>query len=232
MSSDYYSEKLSGERLELCYELAPPRVQQYLLAETEHVLSRIPSDGVVLELGCGYGRVLERLAAVASLACGIDTSVDSLRLGRRRLMEATNVVIAGMDASEPGFGTTTFDLVCCVQNGISSFHVDQRALLEAAVRIATPRGRVLFSSYADEFWEHRLEWFRIQSAHGLVGEIDESATRDGTIVCKDGFTATTVSPERFSELARGLGETVSIDVVDGSSVFCEIIPGAACGLHH
>ena len=81
---------------------------------------------------------------------------------------------------------------------------------------------MLFSSYADEFWEHRLEWFRIQSAHGLVGEIDESATGGGTIVCTDGFTATTVTPHRFSVLARGLGERVSIDVIDGSSVFCGI----------
>lgn len=222
MAYDYYSEKLSAERLELCYELAPPRVKQYLLAEIEHVVSLIPSGGVVIEFGCGYGRVLERLATVSSLACGIDTSLDSLRLARNRLASAANVVIAGMDASDPAFRAGTFDMVCCVQNGISSFHVDQRALMEAAVVLAKPTGKVLFSSYAEEFWENRLEWFRIQSANGLVGEIDDAATKDGTIVCKDGFTATTVTAERFSALARGLGERVSIDVVDGSSVFCEI----------
>jgi len=88
--------------------------------------------------------------------------------------------------------------------------------------LAKPTGKVLFSSYAEEFWENRLEWFRIQSAQGLVGEIDDSATKDGTIVCKDGFTATTVTPRQFSALARGLGEKISIDVIDGSSVFCEI----------
>jgi SAM-dependent methyltransferase len=222
MSYEYYSEKLSAERLELCYQLAPPRVKQYLLAEIEHVVSLIPIGGVVLELGCGYGRVLERLATASFLACGIDTSLDSLRLARCRLKSSANVVIACMDASEPAFGAATFDVVCCVQNGISSFHVDQRALIETAVKIAKPTGKVLFSSYADEFWEHRLEWFRIQSAHGLVGEIDESATGDSAIVCKDGFTATTVTPQQFSALTRGLGKKVSIDVVDGSSVFCDI----------
>ncbi len=223
MPSDYYSAKLSGERLARCYELAPPRVQRYLLAEVEHVVSRIPHDGLVLELGCGYGRVLARLAAAASLACGIDTSLDSLHLAQRRLTAATNVVLAGMDASRPGFQAAAFDVVCCVQNGISSFHVDQRALIEATLEITRPGGRVLFSTYAESFWEDRLEWFQIQAAHGLVGEIDESATRDGTIVCRDGFTATTVSPQRFSELTCVLDGTVSIDVVDGSSVFCEIL---------
>ena len=44
---------LSAERLELCYELAPPRVKRHLSAEIEHVVSLIPRDAVVLELGCG-----------------------------------------------------------------------------------------------------------------------------------------------------------------------------------
>ncbi len=226
MTYDYYSEQLSAERLELCYELAPPRVRQHLSAEIEHLVSLIPSGGVVLELGCGYGRVIERIAPVAALVCGIDTSVASLLLARHRLAVAKNAAIARMDASDLAFGAATFDVVCCVQNGISSFHVDQRALMEAAVKVTRPGGKVLFSSYAEEFWEHRLEWFRTQSAHGLVGEIDESATGDGTIICRDGFTATTVTPRRFSALARGLGSEVSIDVVDGSSVFCEITPGS------
>jgi SAM-dependent methyltransferase len=227
MTYDYYSEKLSAERLELCYELAPPRVRQYLFAEIEHVLALLPGGGIVLELGCGYGRVIERLATMAALVCGIDTSIGSLLLARHRLAAAKNVTFARMDAPDPALGAATFDVVCCVQNGISSFHVDQRALMEAAVRIARPGGRVVFSSYAEEFWEHRLEWFRTQSAHGLVGEIDESTTGNGTIVCTDGFTATTVTPRRFSALARGLGSEVSINVVDGSSVFCEITVGSA-----
>jgi 2-polyprenyl-6-hydroxyphenyl methylase/3-demethylubiquinone-9 3-methyltransferase len=222
LTYDYYSESLSAERLELCYQLAPPRVKRYLSAETEYAISLIPKGAIVLELGCGFGRVLERIATGSSLACGIDTSIDSLRLAQTRLASATNVVISAMDASNPAFRAAAFDVVCCVQNGISSFHVDERTLMETAVRLVKPGGKALFSSYAEGFWEHRLEWFRIQSAHGLVGEIDESATGDGMIVCKDGFTATTVTPQRFSTLARGLGETVSIRVVDGSSVFCEI----------
>ena len=81
---------------------------------------------------------------------------------------------------------------------------------------------MLFSSYADEFWKDRLEWFRIQASHGLVGEIDEAATGNGTIACKDGFRATTVRPDEFHQLSQGLGADISIEVVADSSVFCEI----------
>ncbi len=220
MRSNYYSQRLSAERLELCYAVAPPRVKQYLEAEIDHLLALIPRDAFVLELGCGYGRVLEFLAPVSRLACGIDTSLDSLRLAQRRLAALPNVIVAGMDAILPTFEPAAFDVVCCVQNGISAFHVDQRQLFAAAVGLAGPDGTVVFSSYADEFWEHRLEWFRIQAEHGLVGEIDESATSEGNIICKDGFSASTVSPERFRILATGCGKRVSVEVVDGSSVFC------------
>jgi 2-polyprenyl-6-hydroxyphenyl methylase/3-demethylubiquinone-9 3-methyltransferase len=222
MASGYYSARLAGERLKLAYDLASPRVRRYLEAEIQHVASRLPAGARVLELGCGYGRVLLPLADRVGVAVGIDTSLASLELARRYLAPARNVVVAAMDATGLGFSPRSFDVVCCVQNGISSFHVDQRSLLAAAVGITRPGGVVLFSSYAASFWPHRLEWFRAQSAAGLIGEIDEGATGDGVIVCTDGFSATTVSPKEFSLLADDLGSKRVIRTVDDSSVFCEI----------
>jgi ubiquinone/menaquinone biosynthesis C-methylase UbiE len=64
----YYSEHVSAGRLRRCYELAPPRVRRYLDAEIEHVAGRIRPGDAVLELGCGYGRVMEKLAATARMA--------------------------------------------------------------------------------------------------------------------------------------------------------------------
>ena len=80
----------------------------------------------------------------------------------------------------------------------------------------------MFSSYSDRFWEARLEWFRIQSANRLIGPIDEDATGDGVIVCKDGFKAETVSRRDFASLTAGLGKRVEITEVAESSLFCEV----------
>ncbi|MEW5925824.1 MAG: class I SAM-dependent methyltransferase, partial [Candidatus Zixiibacteriota bacterium] len=55
----YYSEKLSASRLKQCYEIASPRVKQYLKAEICHVLERVRSSDTILETGCGYGRVIK-----------------------------------------------------------------------------------------------------------------------------------------------------------------------------
>jgi len=127
-----------------------------------------------------------------------------------------------MDAAGLGFLDRTFDLTVSAQNGIAAFHVDRRALVREAVRVTRPGGRVLFSSYAERFWEGRLEWFRAQAARGLVGAIDEEATRNGVIACKDGLRLETVGADAFRDLVSPLGLPVRIEEVASSSLFCII----------
>lgn len=220
----YYSEKLAAEKLRQVYEIAPARIRQYLDAEIQFVLDTIDPSGCVLELGCGYGRVLTRMAQKAGFTVGIDTSPGSLRLARHLIQHESQprLYLCLMDAASLGFGSGSFDFVVCIQNGISAFHSDQRTLMAEAVRVVMPGGTALFSSYSEKFWTERLDWFQLQAAHGLLGEIDYEATSDGVIVCKDGFRATTVSADRFLELATGLDADATITEIDGSSLFCTL----------
>ncbi|MBD3335175.1 MAG: methyltransferase domain-containing protein [Candidatus Eisenbacteria bacterium] len=218
----YYAEKLSGERLERCYQVASPRVRRYLDSELQHALETVASGHRVLDLGCGYGRTLPAVADRAGAVVGIDSSFGNLSHGAPRLVSLSNCRLAAMDAARLAFPDAAFDRVLCLQNGISAFHVDQRELLCEALRVTRPGGLALFSSYAERFWEDRLEWFRRQAAAGLLGEIDEEATGGGVIVCRDGFRATTVTPDRFRRLAQGLAADLQVREVDGSSVFCEL----------
>lgn len=223
--ASYYEDKLSAERLKQCYEIAPPRVQQYLEAEVAHVLERIHAGDMVLELGCGYGRALPLLAQKAGTVIGIDISSASLSMANQMLVNVSNCRLLGMNAVQLAFHDRVFDCVICIQNGISAFHVDQQALIRESARVTKPGGQVLFSSYSDKFWEERLRWFQIQSEAGLLGEIDDERTGDGVIVCKDGFTATTVRPGDFLALTVGLNLEPRIVEVDESSIFCELTIG-------
>lgn len=221
--TDYYSEKLSAERLRRVYEIATPRVQQYLRAELDHVVGKIHKGDAVVELGCGYGRLLPALAQKAGSVFGIDTSLGSLTLAREVLPDESRYHLACMNAVSLGFCDEAFDIVVCVQNGISAFHEDQHDLVRECVRVCKKSGTVLLSSYSDRFWDHRLEWFELQSHAGLLGEIDYEKTGDGEIVCTDGFTATTVRPERFRSLTKNLSADINIVEVDESSLFCEVV---------
>jgi 2-polyprenyl-6-hydroxyphenyl methylase/3-demethylubiquinone-9 3-methyltransferase len=112
--------------------------------------------------------------------------------------------------------------VFCVQNGISAFGVDPIRLIQEAIRVTKPSGVVLFSSYAEQFWEERLKWFELQASAGLLGPIDYAATGNGVIVCKDGFRAATYGARDFEELLSGLDQDFRIEEVNESSLFCII----------
>jgi 2-polyprenyl-6-hydroxyphenyl methylase/3-demethylubiquinone-9 3-methyltransferase len=219
----YYKEKLSAERLRRCYEIASPRVRHYFARELDHVLSKITPGDRVLDLGCGFGRILPDLARKAGKVIGIDNSHAGLILARETINGIRNCYLVEMNAVQQAFAENAFDVTVCIQNGISAFHVDQKELIRESLRVTRPGGIVLFSSYSEKFWDHRLEWFHRQAAEGLLGEIDLEKTGGGTIVCKDGFTATTVGPDRFHELADDLHVKVRVVEVDESSIFCEMV---------
>jgi len=221
--AEYYSEKLAAERLELCYKLAPPRVMRYLDAEISFVRKRIKAEDYVLDLGCGYGRVLKVLEGSTKHLLGIDNAVNTLLYGRT-FLSGGRPFLSAMDAYRQGFKSETFDLVFCIQNGISAFGRDPGLLIDEALRITKKKGTVLFSSYSNKFWDHRLEWFEIQSENNLIGEIDYRLTGNGTIICKDGFRATTLNIEKFRVLTENVKGRVEFYEVDESSIFCEIIP--------
>lgn len=217
---DYYAEKLAAEKLRRCYEIAPPRIRQYLRTELDFALGFIHPGDAVLDLGCGYGRTLHELAAKAGSVTAIDNAPASVTLAREAARTLANVTVLEMDAAALALEDDRFDVVLCLQNGISAFHRDQRTLLKEALRVCRPSGTALFSTYAAHFWEQRLEWFRLQADAGLLGEIDWQRAKNGFIACKDGFTATTVSPDEFRTLASELPVEITLTEVDESSLFC------------
>lgn len=220
--SNYYTENLSGLRLKQVYEVATPRIRQYMQAETGFVLSRIHEGDKVLDLGCGYGRIIPELLRKAGLVFGIDISYENILYGKRFLHGIQRCVLLEMDAGDLKFPDQIFDAVICIQNGISAFKVEPATLIRESIRVTKPGGKVLFSTYSEKIWNDRLEWFRIQANEGLLGKIDEEKTGNGNIVCKDGFTATTFTRDQFQRLASALGYKAEITEVDDSALFVEM----------
>jgi ubiquinone/menaquinone biosynthesis C-methylase UbiE len=219
----YYKDKLSGTRLLKCYAIAPSRIKQYLDAEIQFVIPNLHDKDLALELGCGYGRVMKAVAPFVSMIVGNDISRENLELAKSYMKPYKNYRIVLMDASNMAFRSCTFDAVFCIQNGVSAFGVDRERLIAESIRVTKNNGIILFSSYSSKIWKDRLDWFKKQSQAGLLGEIDEEKTHDGTIMCKDGFTATTISDSLFVELFNEFGLHTSIHEMDESSIFCKVV---------
>jgi SAM-dependent methyltransferase len=215
----YYAKKLGGIKLEKVYELANARVRRYLRTEIDLIASILDPGLNILELGCGYGRVLSAFAHSVEEAWGIDNSTESLALAAERYPD---LHLRQMDAVHLEFEDDAFNLVFGVQNFISACKVEPRQLLLEAMRVTKPGGRVILTSYTPQFWPHRLEWFRTQADHGLLGEIDDTATGDGVIVCTDGFKATTFSLDDFKKLASSCVAEADFYTIDDSSVVLEV----------
>lgn len=225
MSEKYYSEKLAANNLKRCYDLASLRIQQYLTAEIDNVLTFLKPDSIVLELGCGYGRVLKYIAENSKEAYGIDTSAESLELAEEYLSDYKNVKLFNMDVGNLTFDENKFDVVFAIQNGLSAFKVNPIPLVKECLKITKKGGKVVFSSYSDKIWSERLEWFKKQSQEGLIGEIDLENSEEGTIICKDGFQVTTFSKTDFSDLSADLEVNSYIKEIDQSSIFWVIYVG-------
>jgi len=215
----YYSDKLSAERLKRCYDIAPERVKQYLRAEIDFVLDKIKADSYILELGSGYGRILQKLSEKSKNVFGIDLSLENLLFTKKIYKRTNRFFSVQMNADNLAFASGIFDMVLCLQNGISAFKVDPIILVNETLRVLKSGGLLIFSSYSDQFWEHRLHWFQIQAEAGLVGEIDYEQTGNGVIVCRDGFKATTFGPEEFTSLAAKTGVDAEIVEVNNSIIF-------------
>ena len=207
--TDYYANHLSGSHLCQVYALADDQVRRYLDAEHDYCIRKISRDDSVLELGCGYGRVLRELATRASAErwVGIDNAASNLEFAVEYCRDHPEIKLLEMDAGNLTFPDASFDRVLCVQNGLSAFQLDPSSVVAEAMRVLQPRGTMICTTYSEDFWPTRLAWFRRQSEAGLLGPIDEIQTKNGVIACKDGFRSHTLNADAF----RAIADAMSLD---------------------
>ena len=215
---NYYAQNLNSQKLFQVYDTKIPRIRQYLDREINFIRKRLRGSENVLEIGAGYGRILKELSIHAKSFVGIDISGESIEFGKEYLKGLSNVYLEVKDARELNF-VDTFDVVLCLQNGLSALKGDSLELIKISLKAMPEGGKAYFSTYSAKFWQHRLAWFREQVNKGLLGELDEEQTKDGVIVCRDGFRAVTFTESDFVKFGEASGCRYEIREVDESSLF-------------
>lgn len=224
MKENYYVQNLNAQKLFQVYDTKISRIKQYLKSEISFVQKKLQGSESVLELGAGYGRIMKELAPYCNLITGIDISKENVDLARAYLRDLPNTRVEVMDAHRLSF-QERFDVILCLQNAMSAMRVEPIGFVKEITALLADGGTAYFSSYDSKFWEYRLDWFREQACKGLLGEIDEEKTKDGVILCKDGFTAKTHSLADMEAIGKSSGYEYVVTEVDESSVFLIINKG-------
>lgn len=102
-----------------------------------------------LDLGCGVGHTLRRVAPLVTFAVGADATLEMMLAGRARVVTATNVAFAQTDATALPFHDAAFDLVTC---RVAAHHFgDPAAAFREVCRVLRPAGRfVVVDNYAPD----------------------------------------------------------------------------------
>ena len=106
----------------------------------------IPTDGTILDVGCGGGRTIAKLAALGPEAkiFGIDYSDDSVAIARKtnaKLIQTGRVDIGSGTVSELPFPENTFDVVTAVETHF--FWPDLPNDLREVMRVLKTGGRFM-----------------------------------------------------------------------------------------
>lgn len=97
---------------------------------------------LALELGCGTGIFLEKVAPAGARIVGLDLSADLLAKARGRLAGAPNVVLHRGDAEHMPYATSSFDTV---YGSSVLHHLDLDRALGEVFRVLRPGGRCVFA---------------------------------------------------------------------------------------
>jgi SAM-dependent methyltransferase len=139
----------------------------------------ITKDDVVLEIGCGIGRVGQALAPICKRWIGCDVSPNMIRHSRERLASVSNVElveISGFDLAP--IPDASVDVVYCT---VVFMHLDEwdrfNYVLEA-YRVLRPGGRLFVDNFdlcSDEGWKVFDTHRQIPPAH-RAAHISKSST--------------------------------------------------------
>jgi ubiquinone/menaquinone biosynthesis C-methylase UbiE len=130
-------------------------------ALTDWALSHleISKDAKALDVGCGGGRTIEKLAAGAASVCGIDYAAGSVAASRahnKQLIAEGRVVVERASVSRLPFADASFDLATAVET--QYYWPDVANDMREVLRVLKPGGRLMVA--AESYRGGRHDWLQ------------------------------------------------------------------------
>jgi 2-polyprenyl-6-hydroxyphenyl methylase/3-demethylubiquinone-9 3-methyltransferase len=139
---------------------APKLIQEFLDGEIEFISTHIKQGNSILEIGCGYGRLLKILAKKSEKLVGIDFSRRMVELSKQNLKDEKNVKIELMEADKLEFSDNSFDYVVCLDNSFGNMPKIELGVLKEMKRVCKNQGEIIISVFSENAKEVQKENYR------------------------------------------------------------------------
>lgn len=177
---------------------SPKLILDFLSGEIAFIEKHFKSNSSILEIGCGYGRLLEILASKSSKLIGIDFSKRMVGLSKQNLSKIQNVSVELMEADRLSFKNESFDYVVCLDGGFGNMPNIELDVLKEMKRTCKKGGEIIVSVFSEDAKEVQKENYgRI----GLTGIRDDGEAIHTT----EGFYSRRFTREGLMGLFNNIG---------------------------
>jgi len=164
----------------------------------------------ILDVGCGGGRTVQKLAGIAScgMVCGIDSSETSVMVSRRvnkQLIETGQVEIRHSSVSSLPFPDSAFDLVTAVNS--HCYWPDLLAGMKEVLRVLKPGGTLMILGGAYKGGRHSA---RNERFTRLLNVVCQSCDELGGLMAAAGYSGVQVFEEDRRGWICGVGKKPSM----------------------
>ena len=124
------------------------------------ILKHIRNGDHVLDVGCGDGLLVQKIAKICNRVTGIEPHLPSALIARERLENVKNANIESVPFEEYSANSNTFDVIIFVA---SLHHMDLKSCIIKVKELLAPKGRLLVvgCSKPDGFVDFFVECLRV-----------------------------------------------------------------------
>ena len=151
----FFVRKEQAKFISKVYSETPLVIQDLFRQESELLQKELIGQAGALEVGCGFGRVLEWVPQEVHYY-GIDISIHYVQEAQERNPRGN--WICG-DATALPANDRAFDTVFCIQNTLGNMEGIETKVIAELRRVCRKGGKVILSVYAEDSFETRRLWY-------------------------------------------------------------------------
>jgi len=148
--------------------------KEYFDYEYEYLKNNLSKNILALDIGCGDGRTIKKLAKYTKKFIGIDNDEIAVTDSKKFLGKISNTEIILEDAENTDFKDKTFDLIFTGLTFVN-FNTSREKILKEIKRILNDEGKFIFSIYNEKALKFREKAYNKVNAKYDIINIKKSS---------------------------------------------------------